>query len=229
MGSPSGMGKSHGQSTSNSESGLPLGAAHHSDALLQGADGTYGTSLAYGTAMDPSCDVMVAYKQNDRFLAPDHGFPIRMIIPGHIGESSYAPITALSQPLLMDYGFWCIVWDIRMSHFGPLRLVVDMQAGSNALLMRLLHIGQAGCISHKCITWHAGGRMVKWLSEISVAPDESQNFYHFHDNRVLPPGVDQEKAKAEGQCLLKCWNCLSVCLVWAVASMGLAADAYQGA
>ena len=40
--------------------------------------------------------------------------------------------------------------------------------------------------------------MVKWLAEISVAPEESQNFYHFHDNRVLPPGVDQEKAKAEG-------------------------------
>lgn len=36
--------------------------------------------------MDPGCDVMVAYKQNDRFLQPDHGFPIRMIIPGHIGE-----------------------------------------------------------------------------------------------------------------------------------------------
>ena len=40
--------------------------------------------------------------------------------------------------------------------------------------------------------------MVKWLEEITVAPEESQNFYHFHDNRVLPPGVDQEKAKAEG-------------------------------
>ena len=93
----------------------------------QGADGTYGTSLAFGTAMDPACDVMLAYKQNGRFLQPDHGFPLRMIIPGHIG-----------------------------------------------------------------------GRMVKWLEEISVAGEESQNFYHFHDNRVLPPGVDQEKAKAEG-------------------------------
>ena len=51
----------------------------------QGADGSYGTSLAYGTAMDPACDVMLAYKQNGRFLQPDHGFPIRMIIPGHIG------------------------------------------------------------------------------------------------------------------------------------------------
>lgn len=68
---------------------------------------------------------------------------------------------------------------------------------------------------------------MKWLSEISVAPDESQNFYHFHDNRVLPPGVDQEKAKAEGQCPFKCLKRLFVCLVWAVASRGFAADAYQ--
>ncbi len=55
--------------------------------MLQGADGTYGTSLTYGTAMDPSCDVMIAYKQNDRLLQPDHGFPVRVIIPGHIGGS----------------------------------------------------------------------------------------------------------------------------------------------
>jgi len=43
-----------------------------------------------------------------------------------------------------------------------------------------------------------GGRMVKWLEEITVTPAESDNFYHFHDNRVLPPGIDQERAKAEG-------------------------------
>ncbi len=40
--------------------------------------------------------------------------------------------------------------------------------------------------------------MVKWLEEITVTPAESDNFYHFHDNRVLPPGIDQERAKAEG-------------------------------
>jgi len=40
-----------------------------------------------------------------------------------------------------------------------------------------------------------GGRMVKWLEEITVTPAESDNFYHFHDNRVLPPGIDQERAR----------------------------------
>jgi nitrate reductase (NAD(P)H) len=42
--------------------------------------------------MDPACDVMLAYKQNGRYLQPDHGFPIRMIIPGHIG----APLLSLA-------------------------------------------------------------------------------------------------------------------------------------
>ena len=54
------------------------------------------------------------------------------------------------------------------------------------------------------IPGHIGGRMVKWLEEITVTPGESDNFYHFHDNRVLPPGIDQERAKAEGAKMLTC-------------------------
>ena len=51
------------------------------------------------------------------------------------------------------------------------------------------------------IPGHIGGRMVKWLNTITVCPEESDNFYHFHDNRVLPPNVDQERAKNEGALL----------------------------
>ncbi|GIL55781.1 hypothetical protein Vafri_11308 [Volvox africanus] len=95
--------------------------------LPRGSDGSYGTSLTYTKAMDPSSDVIIAYKQNQRWLTPDHGFPVRIIIPGFIG-----------------------------------------------------------------------GRMVKWLSEITVTDVESQNFYHFMDNRVLPSHVDEALAKEEG-------------------------------
>lgn len=77
--------------------------------------------------MDEAQDVILAYKQNGKFLEPDHGFPIRLIIPGYIG-----------------------------------------------------------------------GRMVKWLTKIEVSSQESGNYYHFHDNRVLPSHVDAELAKAEG-------------------------------
>ena len=40
--------------------------------------------------------------------------------------------------------------------------------------------------------------MVKWLEEITVTEGESDNFYHFHDNRVLPSHVTEQLAKAEG-------------------------------
>ena len=43
-----------------------------------------------------------------------------------------------------------------------------------------------------------GGRMIKWLSYITVSAEESQNWYHFYDNKILPPHVDAEIAEAEG-------------------------------
>lgn len=48
------------------------------------------------------------------------------------------------------------------------------------------------------IPGHIGGRMVKWLEEIEVADSESDNHYHFMDNRVLPSHVDEALAKQEG-------------------------------
>ena len=95
--------------------------------LPAGADGSYGTSVPLRYAMDKSNDVMVCWEQNGRRLQADHGFPVRIIIPGFIG-----------------------------------------------------------------------GRMIKWLSEISVSDACSDNHYHFKDNRVLPVNVTPEQAEAEG-------------------------------
>lgn len=35
--------------------------------------------------MDETADVLLAYKMNGKDLAPDHGYPIRLIVPGYIG------------------------------------------------------------------------------------------------------------------------------------------------
>lgn len=94
--------------------------------LPKGDDGSYGTSITHLRAMDPQFDVILAFKQNGRWLTPDHGAPLRVIIPGYIG-----------------------------------------------------------------------GRMIKWLEEITVGETESNNYYHFHDNRVLPSHVDETLANKE--------------------------------
>ena len=112
----------------------PLNATRHvrfcgpPGELPKGSDGRYGSSITLPYALNQANDVLVAYKQNGRWLAPDHGFPVRLILPGHIG-----------------------------------------------------------------------GRTVKWLERIEVSDSESDNWYHFHDNRVLPPHVrTPEEAEAGG-------------------------------
>ncbi|KAF2296770.1 hypothetical protein GH714_001810 [Hevea brasiliensis] len=66
---------------------------------LPGGGGTkYGTSIKKEYAMDPSSDIILAYMQNGDLLAPDHGFPVRMIIPGFIGGRMVKWLKKLSLP-----------------------------------------------------------------------------------------------------------------------------------
>lgn len=52
------------------------------------SQGTYATSISRTYAMDPLNDVMLAYKCNGEELRPDHGYPVRMLVPGYIGGRS---------------------------------------------------------------------------------------------------------------------------------------------
>eukprot|EP00177_Eucheuma_denticulatum_P002491 GFKZ01004477.1.p1 GENE.GFKZ01004477.1~~GFKZ01004477.1.p1 ORF type:complete len:896 (+),score=134.07 GFKZ01004477.1:187-2874(+) len=90
-------------------------------------NGLYATSIDILTATNPFDHVLLAWNQNGVELHPDHGYPLRAIVPGFVG-----------------------------------------------------------------------GRSVKWLQRVTVSATSSQNFYHFHDNRIMPPFVDAERATDEG-------------------------------
>lgn len=56
---------------------------------FEGADspseGKYSTCIPLEYAMDRTNDVILAYEMNNRPLPPDHGYPVRVMIPGFVG------------------------------------------------------------------------------------------------------------------------------------------------
>jgi nitrate reductase (NAD(P)H) len=48
-------------------------------------DTIYGASHHRHVMMDPTRPVMLAFLQNGELLHPDHGYPVRLLIPGYIG------------------------------------------------------------------------------------------------------------------------------------------------
>jgi DMSO/TMAO reductase YedYZ molybdopterin-dependent catalytic subunit len=59
-------------------------------------------------------EVLIAYRMNGRDLSPDHGYPVRAIVPGHYGMASVKWLTriqAVREPFhgywqTSDYGYW---------------------------------------------------------------------------------------------------------------------------
>lgn len=43
------------------------------------------TSIPMSTILDPQNEVILAYEMNGQPIPLDHGYPLRLIIPGHVG------------------------------------------------------------------------------------------------------------------------------------------------
>jgi DMSO/TMAO reductase YedYZ molybdopterin-dependent catalytic subunit len=73
---------------------------------------SYARSIPRTRAMES--DVLIAYQMNGRDLTPDHGYPLRAIVPGHYGMASVkwlTSIAAITQPFqgywqTSDYAYW---------------------------------------------------------------------------------------------------------------------------
>ncbi|KAJ5188391.1 Eukaryotic molybdopterin oxidoreductase [Penicillium cf. griseofulvum] len=95
---------------------------------MEGADklpnGFYGTSVKLNWAMDPNRGIMLAHKMNGEDLRPDHGRPLRAVVPGQIGGRS---VKWLKKLILTDAPSdnWYHIYDNRVL---PTMVTPDMSS-----------------------------------------------------------------------------------------------------
>ena len=63
--------------------------------LIQQPNGYYGTCAKLNWVMDPNKGIMLAHRMNGEVLKPDHGKPLRAVVPGQIGGRSVKWLTKL--------------------------------------------------------------------------------------------------------------------------------------
>jgi DMSO/TMAO reductase YedYZ molybdopterin-dependent catalytic subunit len=135
---------------------------------------SYVWSLPLAKALQP--EVLIAYAMNGRDLAPDHGFPVRAIVPGHYGMASVKWLTrieAVREPFhgywqTTDYAYW------SSSDGKPVRRALgEMQLKSQIARPRVYETVAPNRIYTVCGAAWAGDTDV---TEVAVSTDGGQTW-----------------------------------------------------
>eukprot|EP00538_Stauroneis_constricta_P011208 CAMPEP_0119554022 /NCGR_PEP_ID=MMETSP1352-20130426/6614_1 /TAXON_ID=265584 /ORGANISM="Stauroneis constricta, Strain CCMP1120" /LENGTH=678 /DNA_ID=CAMNT_0007600537 /DNA_START=94 /DNA_END=2130 /DNA_ORIENTATION=- len=140
---------------------------------------TYGGSFPIEKAVDPLGEVILAYEMNGEELPRDHGYPVRMIIPGHVGARQVKwlhKIRLSNKPSTKSYqcksylGFAPdITFEKDLAEWPPKRLdqgpIIHEQPVTSFVCNppQNATIGGKGRkeISFKGVAWSGGGRKIE--------------------------------------------------------------------
>jgi DMSO/TMAO reductase YedYZ molybdopterin-dependent catalytic subunit len=71
-----------------------------------GPDISFARALALDRALDPTNEILIVWAMNDELLTPDHGAPLRLLVPGWYGMASVkwlARIIVLTEPYVGQF------------------------------------------------------------------------------------------------------------------------------
>nr|CAD7443808.1 unnamed protein product [Timema bartmani] len=152
------------------------------------ANVSYGASISVEKAMDPCGDTILAYEMNGNPLLRDHGFPIRVVVPGIVGARNVKWLgwiivseeESCSHWQQNDYKGFCpsVDWD-----------TVDF---TKSPAIQELPVTSAICdpIDGSSVELHDGNLMVKGRPQIIVSEEESCSHWQQNDYKGFCPSVD---------------------------------------
>lgn len=67
---------------------------------------SYGASIPFSTAVDPRKDVLLAFEMNGEPIPRDHGYPLRVIVPGTVGARNVKFVHRIVLSNVESPSFW---------------------------------------------------------------------------------------------------------------------------
>ncbi|KAK3179404.1 hypothetical protein K4F52_009149 [Lecanicillium sp. MT-2017a] len=142
---------------------------------FEGADdlpeGHYSTCIPFDYAMDLRNDVILAFKMNDKPLPPDHGYPLRVVIPGYVGGRCVKWVRRIWTSEEENDSYYHL-WDNRI-------YPAFIQSALNSVIVWPGH-GEKVSLSHTAETYrvqgfayNGSGRMIK---RVEVSLDEGASW-----------------------------------------------------
>jgi len=166
---------------------------------FEGVDGTKA-SVPAEKAVSISGDVLVAYEMNGEPLPADHGYPLRMVVPGHVGVRNIKWLNKVKTSTEEAEG----VWQRGMAYksFGPSVTSLDgIDVGSYAAMQEMpvqsvILSPQPGAklepgdeVTVRGLAWSGGGR---GIIRVDVSADDGATW----QTATLTEGADQARGKA---------------------------------
>lgn len=157
----------------------------------------YGASIPLARALDPEAEVLLAYEMNGQPLPRDHGFPVRVVVPGVVGARQVKWLGRVSVESEESHSHWqrrdykgfspSVDWDTVDFDQAPAiqelpvqSAITEPQDGATV---------ESGEVTIKGYAWSGGGRAV-------IRVDVS-----------IDGGLTWQEAQLEGeeQCPQKAW------------------------
>nr|GEW36545.1 sulfite oxidase [Tanacetum cinerariifolium] len=163
--------------------------------------GPYKASIPLSQATNPEADVLLAYEMNGETLNRDHGYPLRVVVPGVIGARSVKWLDSINIDSQVCQGFFMqkdykmfppsVNWD--NIDWSTRRPQMDFPVQSAICSLEDVNVGKYGKIAIKGYAVSGGGRGIE---RVDISSDGGKTWKEA--SRYQKPGVqyitDDEKS-----------------------------------